>query len=420
MTKLPYGRGNLLFKESQANRIQVFTPKKKKAVTNPQSYVNDEVSRYFEQHKTFFSRYGDQEVCIVVSDNTRLTFNHMIVPCLLRRLEDVGVKRKNIFLLVANGLHAPMSDKDLAQNLGKRIVDEFRVENHNPDANLVSLGTTTRGTPLLINRHYLESDLRIATGLVAPHFHAGFGGGCKSILPGISGRDTILKNHCCNMISHDRARYGITENNPIYEDIMEAGLKSRLDLIVNVAVDSDRKITHLFIGYPKETHNRATRIVTEDMKIEFDELFDIVVTTNGGFPLDRNLYQCVKGVAVGELMVKEGGTIILAAECRDGVGHGVFQKYMSYGQDAHDVLDKLRNDEPVEDQDNIQILARAITRANVEVVTDGVEPEIIGAMKMKHAPSISEALRSCGWARNTRLRMAIVPGGPYVLPVRVR
>jgi len=415
MVKLPYGQKYVNLKAPRKARI--LRPKDARAITDPRNYAQSKISCYFKENRSFFLGFKDKKVCVVVSDNTRFAFNDVIVPPLLEELEDVGVARGNITILVANGLHAPMSRADLIENIGQKIVDKFCIENHDANGELVSLGTTTRGTPVFLNRRFMESDLKIAAGLVVPHFHAGFGGGYKSIIPGIAGKITILKNHSFDMVAHDRARYGLLDRNPIYEDIVQGGQKSGLHLIVNVTVDSQKNMTHLFIGEPGPTHRKAAKAVTQDMKVEFHELFDVVVTTNGGYPLDRNLYQCVKGLAVGELMIRRGGAIVLASECRDGVGHRVFQKYMSLGKDPQDVLQKLKTDEPVEDQDNIQILARILSKAKVIVVTDGVDPETVRTMKMEHAKSVDEALRLCGVQSNQELRIAIVPGGPYVLPV---
>jgi nickel-dependent lactate racemase len=323
-------------------------------------------------------------------------------------------------ILVANGLHAPMSRSELIENLGEQIVANFNIQNPDAHAGLVSLGKTSRGTPVLLNRHFMESDLKIATGIVAPHFHAGFGGGYKSIVPGIAGERTILMNHSFDMVAHDNARYGCMDGNPVYEDIVEAGQKSGLHFIVNITVDSEMRMTHLFIGEPMTTHRKAAETVTKDVKVEFRELFDVVVTTNGGYPLDRNLYQCVKGLAVAELMTKHGGTIILASECRDGVGHETFQRYMTLGKDPHEVLQRLKVDEPVPDQDNIQILARILTEKRVIIVTKGVEADTIKAMKMEAPKSIDGALRLCGLPANKGKSIAVLPGGPYVLPVRVQ
>ena len=338
---------------------------------------------------------------------------------MLTELESVEVATKDILILVATGLHAPMSRSELIENLGEQIVENFNIKNHDANAGLVSLGKTSRGTPLLLNRHFMESELKIATGLVAPHFHAGFGGGYKSIVPGIAGELTILRNHSFDMVAHDNARYGCTDGNPIYEDIVEAGQKSGLHFIVNITLDPEMRMTHLFIGEPMVTHRKAAETVTKDMKVEFRGLFDVVLTTNGGYPLDRNLYQCVKGLAVAELMTKRGGTIILASECRDGVGHETFQKYMTFGKDPNEVLQKLKADEPVPDQDNIQILARILTKARVIIVTRGVEAGTIKAMKMEYAESIDGALRLCGLPASKGQSIAILPGGPYVLPVQI-
>jgi nickel-dependent lactate racemase len=386
-------------------------------ITDPKSYIRRKLSKYFGENRTLLSKFYSKKACIVISDNTRFAFNNIIVPIVVEELLSMGIRGENITLLVATGLHRPMSHADLLENLGREVVGNFRIEQHDPNGETASLGRTSRGTPVLVNKGFMQADLKIATGLVAPHFHAGFGGGYKSILPGISGRISILKNHSFDMVGHEKARYGVLSGNPIYEDITEAGMMSGLNLIVNAAVDPDKNMTHLFIGEPQLTHRKAAETVAKEMKVEFDGLFDIVVTTNGGFPLDRNLYQCVKGAAIGELMTKQGGAIVLAGQCRDGVGHETFQKYLSYGKDPQDVLDKLKSEEPVEDQDNIQILARVLTRADVIVVTGGIRPDLIRRMKMRHAPSVREALRACGWPQDKDLKIAVVPGGPYVLPV---
>ena len=414
MIELPYGQTHIDFQPPPNGKV--FAPKKTKPVSNPTSYARKKIKDYFEKNRSFFVEHTHKKVCLVLSDNTRYAFNNIITPLLLKELEDVEIKRSNITTLIACGLHAPMNRRDLIEDIGQDIVENYTIRNHDADGDLVDLGATSAGTPVLLNKGFMEADLKIATGSVVPHFHAGFGGGYKSILPGISGRLAILKNHSCDMIARDRARYGFLDGNPIYEDIVEAGRKSGLDFIVNSTVDSKKKMTHLLIGEPWETHRKAAKAVEEDMKVTYDKQFDVVVTSNGGYPLDRNLYQCVKGLAVGELMVKDGGSIILASECRDGVGHQVFEQYMSYGSNPEDILGKLKKDEPVADQDNIQILARILTRAKVYMVTSGVKGQTIRAMKMQHASTIEQALSSCAAPREARI--AIVPGGPYVLPVR--
>ena len=414
MVRLPYGEKYLSLRAPR--RAKVFTPKNAQPISAPRKYAQGRISAYFRKNQSLLHGFAGKKACIVVSDNTRFALNLVIVPPLLKELENCGIARNNITILVANGLHVPMSHADLVENMGEEIVNNFHIENHDPYGNLVSFGTTSRGTPLFFNKRFVESDLKIATGLVAPHFHAGFGGGYKSVMIGIAGRDTILKNHRFEMVANDKARYGNLDGNPIYEDILEGGQKSGLHFIVNVTVDSDRRMTHLFIGEPAATHRKAAEAVTDDVKVVFRELFDVVVTTNGGYPLDRNLYQCVKGVAIGELMVKPGGVIILASECRDGVGHEIFQKYMSFGNDPQAVLEKVRSDEPVEDQDNIQILARALTKARVIIVSSGLEPDTVQKMKMEYARSVHEAMGKYAQAKKN-LRMAVVPGGPYVLPV---
>lgn len=416
MVRLPYGNRYLDIKIPVRKNIEILMPKRTTPIADPRRYAHRKLSGLLDK-KGFFSECEDKKVCLVVSDKTRFAFNDIITPILLRKMTEMGVRKHNITILVATGLHAPMSHHDLVENIGKEVVENFKIQNHDPNRDLVSLGATERGTPLFVNKYFMEAELKIATGIVAPHFHAGFGGGCKSILPGICGRDTILRNHRFDMIADGKSRYGVLDGNPVYEDITEAGLKSGLNLIVNVAIDSDKRMTHLFVGEPQATHRKAARKIAEETKVRFRGLFDIVVTTNGGYPLDRNLYQCAKGAAIAELLVKPGGTIVIASECRDGVAHRIFQQYMSHGKTPDDVLDKLRKDEPVDDQDNIQIFARVLARAKVIIATAGVKARIMRQMKMHHALSVKQALRMCGWPVDKRLRIAIVPSGPYVLPV---
>jgi nickel-dependent lactate racemase len=415
MTELPYGRKQIEF-EAPSN-ARTLTPESTEPIRNPRDSVAAEIHRYFTQNERFLDRFKNKKTCIVINDNTRCAFNEIIIPLLLKELEVERIDKDGITILVSCGLHAPMSRADLIENLGQHIVNEYKIENHDANGELVPFGRTSRGTPLHFNRSFAEADLKIATGSVVPHFHAGFGGGYKSIVPGISGRLTILKNHSFDMVADERARYGVLDGNPIYEDIVEGGRKSGLHFIINSTVDSNKNMTNLLVGEPWQTHRRAAQLVTKEVRVTFHEPFDVVITTNGGYPLDRNLYQCVKGLAVAEMMVKKGGAIILASECRDGVGHEAFEKYMSYGTSPKEVLDKLKQDEPVNDQDNIQILARILSRVRVFVVTEGVSASTLLAMKMLGATSVEEALGRCDLPDSSKIE--VVPGGPYVLPVGV-
>lgn len=362
-------------------------------------------------------RASGGRICLLVSDNTRAAFNKLIVP---RLIESIGelVDTSELKILVANGLHRPMSDKELAEDLGKDVVERFEVLNHVADDEdrHAAIGRTKRGTEVLLNREYLEARLRIATGLVEPHFFAGFSGGYKSVLPGISAARTIYQNHGFDMVNHPNARAGVLEGNPIHEDIWEAGRMSDLRLIVNVTAWEGR-ISGVYAGEVDEAYRRAVEEVGSRSRIMVDGLYDVVLTTNGGYPLDRNLYQAVKGISVGESIVKEGGTIIIASECRDGIAHEGFRELMEEGEGPMDVLDFIKRNQPLRDQWQAQILARALLKAKVVVVSEGVGRREVERMKMAWAGDLGEALEEAGVKEGGGKSVAIIPDGPYAIPM---
>jgi nickel-dependent lactate racemase len=264
------------------------------------------------------------QVCILFTDITRATPNHRILPWLLAYLEAHGVGRDQITLLNQLGTHRPNTREELERMLTPEVVANYRVINHEPENHdaCVAFGTTRGGVPALINRHCAEADVRIVTGFIEPHFFAGFSGGPKGIMPGVAHVETVMSNHGAQNIGDPRATFGVCEGNPLWEELRDIALRVGPSFLLNVTLNDDRAITGVFAGDLVAAHRAGRDFVRTAAMQRVDQAFDVVVTTNSGYPLDQNLYQGVKGMSAGARIIRDGGTLVLAAECREGVPAG--------------------------------------------------------------------------------------------------
>jgi len=283
-------------------------------------------------------------------------------------------------------------------------------------SNLVYAGSTSRNTPVWLNRDVAESDLVIADGYIEPHFFAGYTGGGKSILPGVSGFETIKVNHGAAMIDHPRSRVGVLDGNPIYEDIVEGARLGKLDFSINVTLDSEKRITGVFAGDFEEAHRAGASFLGSHVRVKTQEA-DIAITTNGGYPLDRDLYQAVKGMTVAEEVVRDGGVIIIASECRDGVGHPDFMELVERSKTPDEILEIIRSPGFFQvDQWEAHVLARVLTRFHVICVTSGVEHNTVEKMHMVPAKTVEDAIDITRGIVARDPEIIVVPGGPSTIP----
>ncbi len=280
------------------------------------------------------ARAGDQ-VVVVHTDITRATPNRRILPVLLDDLEKAGVRREDITLLNGLGTHRQQSEAELRLLLGDVIVERYRCLQHDchDDRNLVSLGKTTFGHPVRINRIYQEADVKILTGFIEPHFFAGFSGGPKAVLPSLAGAESVFSNHGYAMIAHPHATWGVTDGNPIWEEMREVALKTEPDFLLNVTLNERQAITGIFSGEMLTAHRAGCALVKETAIVPIEEAYDVVVTSNSGYPLDQNLYQAVKGMSAAARIVRRGGAILMAAACEDGLpDHGLYADLIKTGR----------------------------------------------------------------------------------------
>lgn len=355
-----------------------------------------------------------RSVCIVASDLTRPVPNKPILQALLAELQGA----RSIKILIATGLHRPNTHQELCQMLGENVVANYEVINHRAKAieELALAGNLSDGTPLFVNNEYLEAECRILTGFIEPHFFAGFSGGRKAILPGIAGEETIKGNHSAKHISSPMASFGKLEGNPIHRQMLEAAKMVGVDFIVNVATNRQHKITGVFAGDLEAAHRRGVEFVRENAMFPVDGPCDLVVTTNSGYPLDLNLYQAVKGLAAAAQVTRPGGTIILAAQCSEGIGQRDFEALLKEAASPREILERIgRPGFYQPDQWTAQILARILCQMRVYLYSESIPNSEISQCHLLPTDNISATVaKLAGEPRN--LRIAVLPQGPMVIP----
>jgi nickel-dependent lactate racemase len=361
---------------------------------------------------------GKKSAVIVTSDHTRPVPSRITMPILLERMRSADPSL-DILILVATGYHRPMTKRELADRFGPRIVENERILMHDSrdESALVHLGELPSGGELWLNRAAIETDLLIAEGFIEPHFFAGFSGGRKAVLPGIAGYRTVLANHCAGFISSPFARAGVLENNPIHLDMLAAAERVNLAFILNVVINMEKKVIRAFAGHRVKAHEAGCGFLRGLAEVRRAEA-DIVITSNGGYPLDQNIYQSVKGMTAAEATCAEGGIIIIASACNDGHGGQSFFDNLARASGPREILDRVAKvpmEETVPDQWEFQILARILDRFRVIVVTDRCDPAMIGAMHLEHAPTLRAALERAFQLKGQNAKVTVIPDGVSVI-----
>lgn len=360
-----------------------------------------------------------KKICLVHTDITRPTPNDRLIPWILEYLEAAGARREDITLLNGLGTHRPNTRAELEQMLTPEVVANYRCLNHEPEneAAHVPFGVTRTGAPVLINRHLVAADIRIITGFIEPHFFAGFSGGPKGIMPGVASLQTVMSNHGPKNIGDRRSTFGITEGNPIWEEMRDIALRIGPSFLLNVALNERRQLTGVFAGDLVAAHKVGIEFVRASAMQRVDQAFDIVVTTNSGYPLDMNLYQAVKGMRAAELIVKDGGTVIIAAECCEGVPAGSpHDRLLRSVGGTGELLAKLEGSGavwPEQWQGQIQSLVQR--RAEVLVYSSMAEADIRAAHLTPCRDIAAAVLERLG-PRQEGKRVAVLPQGPLTIP----
>lgn len=361
-----------------------------------------------------------RRVVVVHTDITRATPNRLIIPLVMEELRRAGVPAGNITLLNSTGTHRAQSVQELREMLGEEIVKEYEIVQHDAfnERGLAPAGRTSPGREILLNRRYLEADLRIVTGFIEPHVFAGFSGGPKAVLPGIAGIAAIMRNHRAEHIDHERATWGVTQGNPIWEEMAGAARIAPPQFMLNVSLGKDKELTGVFAGVLFEAHARGCAFVREHAMVPVNGPFDILVTTNSGYPLDQNLYQTVKGMCAASPIVKKGGAIVIASACSEGLPEGgAYAGLLSRFKSPQEFLSAIRGSaEILPDQWQLQLQARVLERQEVYLCTDGLSGTQIEGAMLQGCGDIPRTLEKLMARYGRDARIGVMPEGPLVIP----
>lgn len=357
-----------------------------------------------------------QKLCILFTDLTRATPNDRLIPWLLEYLSDHP--RENLVLLNQLGTHRPNTRAELSRMLGEKVVKNFSVFNHDCEDfdNLVQLGKTRNGKPAMINKRAVDADLRIVTGFIEPHFFAGFSGGPKGLMPGVAGLETIMSNHGERNIGDPKSTFGITEGNPIWEELRDIALRCGESFLLNVSLNEKREITGVFAGDLIAAHKRGCAFVKQSAMQAIDEPFDIVITTNSGYPLDLNLYQGVKGMSAGARILKEKGLLILACECREGVPENSHLDQLLQSASSPEAVLTMLSSKNFSRPEQWQAQVLALVQRKAEVlVYSSLDDAMLRAIHLRPCHNIEQVVKQ-KLSKSPNARIAVLPQGPLTIP----
>lgn len=419
---LRYGRDRLMLDLPDDLNVTIIRKHPMRPVTDPEGAVLQALEQPVGVPSLYRQAQGQKTACILICDVTRPVPNHLFLPPLIETLMRAGISREDILILVATGLHRPNEGAELREIIGSdEVFETVRIENHfaRDRAAHVDLGVTSGGIPIALDRRFVESDLKIVTGLVEPHFMAGYSGGRKVVAPGVASRDTILKFHTAHILEHPKAANCIVEGNPLHLAQLEIVRAVGGILALNVVIDEDRKLGFVNFGHIEKSHSEAVAFMRSHAEIKIDQRFDTVVTTSAGYPLDKTYYQTVKGMVGAMDILAPGGDIIIASACSEGMGSSEFvaaQKLLcQLGPDGF--METLENRErALIDEWQTEMLVKVLRKGRVHLYTEGLSAEDMEHVCVQPVYSLREAILNSVKQHGSH-RVAVVPEGPYTVPL---
>lgn len=418
LVQLAYGRSGLAV-DLPDDRTTVVQPTYVPGLPDPQSAIRNAVRNPLGGGPSLRRLVRDgQTVAISVCDGTRPMPSKVLLPVLMREL--AHVRPDDITILVATGTHRANTSDELDEMLGVDIKSKYPVVNHDAfdTRTLEHVAESSEGIPIWLNRQWVAADVRITTGFVEPHFFAGFSGGPKMVAPGLAGFDTIMRLHSAERIAHPMAAWGITFGNPVHDAIREVASTTGVDFSVDVTINRDGAITSVYAGDLFRVHAAACRSAKNTAMQRVEGRFDVVVTTNSGYPLDQNLYQAVKGMSAAAQVVEDGGTIVCAAECSDGIPeHGQYQKLLTMRGSPEELLQMITAPgHAVHDQWQVQLQAQIQMRAHVCLKSEYLTREQVMQAHLTPVESIEDAVADALRSSREGGRVCVLPEGPQTIP----
>lgn len=420
IVEFPYGKTKLAYDFSDENLADVLVSaiEDYKPAADPVKLVEDAVANPIGSPKLSELAEGKKNIVIIASDHTRPVPSKIIIPIMLREIRKASPDA-DITILIATGCHRGTTKEELISKFGEEIVENEKIYVHDCDERekLVNIGRLPSSSDCEINSIAYNADLLVSEGFIEPHFFAGFSGGRKSVLPGICSRTTVVGNHCSEFIADENARTGVLEGNPIHRDMLWAAEKAGLQFIVNVVLNAEKNVIYAVAGDVRKAHKAGTDFLTSYCGAKANEA-DIVISTNGGYPLDQNVYQSVKGMTAAEATVREGGVIIMLASASDGIGGDHFYHQLADEADINKTMALFLSrakSETVPDQWQTQILLRILMRATVIYISE-MPDDVVRKMHMIPSHSLSDAIAEAKKIINNQSpKIVAIPDGVSVI-----
>jgi len=416
--KIAYGKEGLTIDMPDKNVVKMLRMCEKPVIKNPREETLKKLSSPTGAPPLAELAKGKRTACIVISDITRPVPNAVIVPPIIEVLEKSGIKSENITVLNATGIHRPNTGDELESLLGPDIPKKYRVVNHmsrDLDTHEYLGETPIYKAPIYVDKTFLAVDLRIATGLIEPHIMAGYSGGRKAIVPGISAFETLKVLHGAACMDYKKNIEGNIEGNTFHQESLYVARLARVDFIVNVTLNEHREITGIFAGDLHEAHMEGVRFMSTQCRDTVDEPVDAVITTSAGYPLDLTFYQAIKGMTAAQYILKEGGVLIIAAKLAEGIGSPEFTKLMLETNTIDEFLDNIKKPGYlVLDQWQFQKFCQVLKNHEVWLYSDSIDRETQEKLFVTPLESVEEGVRKVKARFGENARIAIIPEGPYV------
>ncbi len=416
--KLAYGKTGYPVELSDSYHIDIIEPRWIESTEDQEHSITQSLLNPYNSRPLAEIVNPGDKIAIIFSDITRATPYNVILPPLLRELQNIP--KENICFYCANGSHRPATEQELIKILGEDIVKEYQIiqnDANNPDLHKY-VGTTSSGNEIYLNKEVLNCNIKILTGFIEPHFFAGFSGGGKAIIPGMAYVSTIKYNHSIAHLSNEKVNWGITYGNPLWEEMMEAAELVHGLFLLNITLNRDKDITNVFAGELRSAHKAGCQFVKDSAMAPVKNLYDIVITSNSGYPLDLNIYQTVKGMSAASQIVKPGGTIIMAAECWDGIpSNSDYETILTSVTNVSELMEFIKkNESTLKDTWQIYYQALIQLKADVYIFSDKLDDNTIKKALFKPARNISKLVDELIQKIGPTARICILPEGPQTIP----
>ena len=412
---LPYGRTEVCARIPTRNFLGLIEPREKPGVPNPHSEIERAMNEPIGAKRLSEIVKPGDKVDIVVDDAARPTASYLTVPSILNELNSAGVTDEYVTVIFACGTHREVEAMEMKRLVGDEVLNRVKIINHDcKSTDQVYIGTTSFGTKVCVNKVFAEADVRVLTGDVGLHYYAGYGGGRKSVLPGVSNAQSIQQNHA--MLLHPKAEMGVLEGNPLHEDMVEAAKLANVDFTLNVVLNSKEELVKAFAGDLNQVFDEAVKIVDEMYKVPINRKADIIVTSPGGHPFDINLYQAYKGIHSALNAVEKGGVIILVAECPEGHGHEIFYEWMTKFKNIRKIEKELQK-RFVLGGHKAYYLKKALQKVHIILVSVMPDYYAVNVFNLKTAKAVNDALRDAFNLVDKNAKVLAMPYGSITLPI---